>query len=168
MHPASAGKQERPRYPRKATAPPHAAAIQFLGSRTLRRRAARVPPPPWPGYSTLLRAARAPLQPSNCCLHLEQPPQSLNGVDLRHAEGRNIFGRLNARYAMNDLKSRQTRVAGHRVRHWVPRLHEMQHSCFLEKVLDKPVHSRTSKYDVSPDSGTWFLKNLDGEHNMPL
>ena len=27
------------------------------------RRAARVPPPPWPGCSTLLRAARDPLQP---------------------------------------------------------------------------------------------------------
>ena len=27
------------------------------------------PPPLWPGYSTLLRAARVPLQPSNCCPH---------------------------------------------------------------------------------------------------
>ena len=31
MHPASAGKHQRPRYPRKATVPPYAAAIQFLG-----------------------------------------------------------------------------------------------------------------------------------------
>ena len=53
------------------------------------RRAARVSTPPWPGYSTLLRAARVPLQPSKCCSHLEQPPQSRNGVGLRHAEGRN-------------------------------------------------------------------------------
>ena len=82
VHPASAGKHWWPRYLWEATAPPYAAAIQFWG---------REPDPPKsgssspsaPGYSTLLRAARVPLQPSNCCLHLEWPPQSRNGIDLR-------------------------------------------------------------------------------------
>ena len=68
--PASPRKHLRPRYPRKATAPPYAAAIQILG---------REPDPPKSGSSSpsalavlldLLRAARVPLQPSNCCLHL--------------------------------------------------------------------------------------------------
>ena len=52
------------------------------------RRAARVPPPPWPRCSNFLRAVRDPLQPSNCCSHLEQPPQSRNGAAAAIAEGR--------------------------------------------------------------------------------
>ena len=55
---------------RKGTAPPFAAAIHL-----------------WLRYSALTRAARVPLQPSNCCSHLVIPPQSRKGDCLRNAEG---------------------------------------------------------------------------------
>ena len=71
MHPAPAGKHQRPRYPRKATAPPYAAASDF-----------------WLGCSTLLGAARVPLQPFNCCPHQAIPPPSRNGDCSHIAEGR--------------------------------------------------------------------------------
>ena len=51
VHPVSAGKHQRPLCPRKATAPPHTAAIQFLGWES-------DPPksgssfPPWSGSSS--------------------------------------------------------------------------------------------------------------------
>ena len=54
---------------RKGTASPYAAAIHL-----------------WLGYSALNRAARVPLQPSNCCSHLVIPPQSRNGDCPRNAD----------------------------------------------------------------------------------
>ena len=41
-------------------------------------KAARVPQQPWQGYSTTLRAAWVPLQPSTCCPHLVISPQTRN------------------------------------------------------------------------------------------
>ena len=60
VHPASAGKHQGPRYSRKAAAPQHGAAIHFLDRKRL------VPLQLWIGYSTLRRAARVSLEPSNC------------------------------------------------------------------------------------------------------
>ena len=42
-------------------------------------------------FSTLLRAARVPLQPSNCCSTSGVPPQPRNGKGLRNAEGREFI-----------------------------------------------------------------------------
>ena len=66
VHPASAGKPPQLRYPRKATAPPYAATIKFLGREPDPPKSGSSSPP-WPGCSTLLRAARVPLQPPSRC-----------------------------------------------------------------------------------------------------
>ena len=75
MHPASAGKHWRPHYPRKATAAPYAAAIQFLG---------REPDPPKSGSSSPSALARI-LDPLQSQLEfLQLLPQS--GVTAAIAE----------------------------------------------------------------------------------
>ena len=102
VHPASAGKHQRPRYPRKATAPPHAAAIRFLD---------REPDPPKSGSSSpsvLARMLDPPQSGSSSSAAIQLLPPS--GVAAANAErcrlpqrGRthNKFGMHIARYAMH-------------------------------------------------------------------